>query len=58
VYPRMGHDVAGREVTDFVTFVARHARTRTSARREAAMRTRVRRRDSESNQPTRKEAAP
>jgi hypothetical protein len=32
----MGHDVAGREVTDFVTFVARHARTRTSARREAA----------------------
>jgi phospholipase/carboxylesterase len=24
VYPRMGHDVAGREVTDFVTFVVRH----------------------------------
>jgi hypothetical protein len=32
----MGRDVAEREVTDFVTFVARHARTRTSARREAA----------------------
>jgi hypothetical protein len=50
----MGHDVVGREVSDFVTFVARHARTRTSLR----MRTRARRRDSESNQPAMKEAVP
>jgi phospholipase/carboxylesterase len=31
VYPGMGHDVAGREVTDFVEFVTRHARTRKEA---------------------------
>jgi uncharacterized protein YcgI (DUF1989 family) len=57
----MGHDVAGREVTDFVTFVARHARTRTSARREAASTRRLPHPIASrvpSNQPAMKEATP
>ena len=63
VYPRMGHDVAGREVTDFVSFVARHAPSQSPAGNPGSpgtprMRTRARRRDSESNQPAMKEAAP
>jgi phospholipase/carboxylesterase len=63
VYPRMGHDVAGREVTDFVAFVARHAPGQFPAGNPGSpgtrrMRTRARRRDSESNQPAMKEAAP
>jgi hypothetical protein len=53
----MGHDVAGREVTDFVSFVARHAPGQSPAG-NPRMRTRARRRDSESNQPAMKEAAP